>query len=211
MFNIKSLARNAVMAGAATLLLGSSAFGQISVRIGSGYDRVVDRGFANRVVEGTVQSVAWARGGEHVRLTNGWDVVIPNSMTALNQGRRYAASTLVPGDMVRMTVYSRPGDGRDARVISCDIMQSRSFSNNSNYGNNGNYGNGRWMDATIVSLDRRGRTMVVQTENGRTFNVDLTGRDWNAYNGFHRGDRVSVSGRMDRGTLIINDIRAYNR
>jgi len=208
MFNIKSLARNTVLAGAATLLLGSAAYAQVSIQIGGGYNRVADRGFANRVVEGTVQSVAWARGGEHVRLTNGWDVVIPNSMTAFNQGRRYAASTLVPGDVVRMTVYSRPGDGRDARVVSFDILQSSSISNYGNYGNNGN---GRWMNATIVSLDRRDRTMVVQTDSGRTFNVDLSNRDWDSYRGFHRGDRVSVSGRMDRGTLVINDIRAYNQ
>ncbi|MEA2166095.1 MAG: hypothetical protein QOK37_4222 [Thermoanaerobaculia bacterium] len=207
MFNIKTIARNSVLAGAATLLLGSSAFAQygptVSIQLG-GYNRIADRGYANRVVEGQVASVGYARNGQRVRLTNGMDVVIPNSMNGLDRGRRYGASTLLPGDLVRMTVYSREGDGRDARVVSYELLQS---------GRNSNYSNGRRMNGTIVSMDRRNRTMIVETDNGRQVSVDLnaySGRNGNGYNGFRRGDRVSMSGRNDRGTFIIDDIQVSN-
>lgn len=198
MFNLKTIARNSVLAGAATLLLGTSAFAQYSPRV---YGQAADRGYANRVVEGQVASVGFARNGQRVRLTNGMDVVIPNSMNGLDRGRRYGASTLVPGDVVRMTVYSREGDGRDARVISYELLQSNS---------NSRFGNGRRMNGTIVSMDRRNRTMVVETDNGRQVSVDFnaySARDGATYRGFRRGDRVSMSGRNDRGTFIIDDIR----
>jgi hypothetical protein len=205
MFNTKILTRNMALAGAFTFLLGSSAFAQYGYYPGT--YRTADRGYANRVVEGTVASVAVARNGERIRLTNGMDLVVPNSITAVNQGRRYGAATLLPGDVVRLTVYSREGDGRDARVLGFELLQSNS---NSYYGNDRNsyFGNDRRMNGTIVSFDRRNRSMVVQTDRGRTVSVDLS-----TYNGrmgwdtFHRGDRVSITGRMDRGSVFVEDIR----
>jgi len=201
MFSTKILSRNMALAGAFTFLLGSSAFAQYGSYPGT--YRAADRGYANRVVEGTVASVAVARYGERIRLTNGMDLVVPNSVTAVNQGRRYGAATLLPGDVVRMTVYSREGDGRDARVLSFELLQSNS---------NSYFGNDRRMSGTIVSFDRRNRSMVVQTDRGRTVSVDLS-----TYNGrmgwdtFRRGDRVSITGRMDRGSVFVEDIRVDNR
>jgi hypothetical protein len=200
MFSTKILSRNMALAGAFTFLLGSSAFAQYGSYPGTYH--AADRGYANRVVEGTVASVAVARYGERIRLTNGMDLVVPNSVTAVNQGRRYGAATLLPGDVVRMTVYSREGDGRDARVLSFELLQSNS---------NSYFGNDRRMSGTIVSFDRRNRSMVVQTDRGRTVSVDLS-----TYNGrmgwdtFHRGDRVSITGRMDRGSVFVEDIRVDN-
>ena len=202
MFSTKILTRNIALAGAITFLLGSSAFAQY----GSNPEpnRAADRGYANRVVEGTVASVAVARNGERIRLTNGMDLVVPNSITGANQGRRYGAATLLPGDVVRMTVYSREGDGRDARVLGFELLQSNSSS--SSY-----FGNDRRMNGTIVSFDRRHRSMVVQTDRGRTVSVDLS-----TYNGrmgwdtFRRGNRVSITGRMDRGNVMVEDIRVDN-
>ncbi len=201
MSNTKILSRNMVLAGAITFLLGSSAFAQYGSNPGP--DRSADRGYANRVVEGTVASVAVARNGQRIRMTNGMDLFVPNSITAQNQGRRYGAATLLPGDVVRMTVYSREGDGRDARVLGFELLQSNS--------NNSYFGNDRRMSGTIVSFDRRNRSMVVQTDRGRTVSVDLS-----AYNGrmgwdtFRRGNRVSITGRMDRGTVMVEDIRVDN-
>ena len=201
MFNTKILSRNMALAGAITFLLGSSAFAQYGSNPGT--YRAAERGYANRVVEGTVASVAVARYGERVRLTNGMDLVVPNSITAVNQGRRYGAATLLPGDVVRLTVYSREGDGRDARVLGFEILQSNA--------NNSYFGNDRRMSGTIVSFDRRNRSMIVQTDRGRTVSVDLS-----TYNGrmgwdtFRRGNRVSITGRMDRGTVMVEDIRVDN-
>jgi hypothetical protein len=129
------------------------------------------------------------------------DLVVPNSITGVNQGRRYGAATLLPGDVVRLTVYSREGDGRDARVLGFELLQSNANSNSY-------FGNDRRMSGTIVSFDRRNRSMVVQTDRGRTVTVDLS-----TYNGrmgwgtFRRGDRVSITGRMDRGNVFVEDIR----
>jgi len=199
MFNTKILSRNVALAGAFTFLLGSSAFAQYGSYPGT--YRAAERGFANRVVEGTVASVAAARYGERIRLTNGMDLVIPNSITAVNQGRRYGAATLLPGDVVRLTVYSREGDGRDARVLGFELLQSNSNSNSY-------FGNDRRMNGTIVSFDRRNRSMVVQTDRGRTVSVTLSGRmGWDT---FHRGDRVSITGRMDRGNVFVEDIRVLD-
>src|SRR5664279_375658 len=124
MFSTKILTRNMALAGAVTFLLGSSAFAQYGSNPGP--DRAADRGYANRVVEGTVASVAVARNGERIRMTNGMDLFVPNSITGVNQGRRYGAATLLPGDVVRLTVYSREGDGRDARVLGFELLQSNS-------------------------------------------------------------------------------------
>jgi hypothetical protein len=201
MFNTKILSRNMALAGAFTFLLGSSAFAQYGSNPGT---YRAERGFANRVVEGTVASVAVARNGERIRLTNGMDLVVPNSITGVNQGRRYGAATLLPGDVVRLTVYSREGDGRDARVLGFELLQSNSNSNSY-------FGNDRRMNGTIVSFDRRNRSMVVQTDRGRTVSVNLS-----TYNGrmgwdtFHRGDRVSITGRMDRGNVFVEDIRVID-
>jgi hypothetical protein len=193
MFNPKILARNLALAGAATLLLGSSAFAQ-----SGSYPRTArqaaNRGFANRVVEGTVASVARDRNGDHVRLTNGMDLIVPNTITAMNQGRRYGASMLQPGDVVRMNVYSREGDGRDAQVRSLEILQTGEV-----------YNTDRPMTGTVVSVDRRSHLLVLKTDNGRTVNVTLNSRGEAA--NFRRGDRVSISGRMNRGNVIADDIR----
>jgi hypothetical protein len=210
MFNTKRFARNMALAGALPFLVASSAFAQYGGNQGT--YRTANRGYANRTVEGTVASVAVARnGGEHVRLTNGMDVVVPPSITGMYQNRRYQAAMLVPGDVVRLNVYSRQGDGRDAQVRSMEILSRYSnngYGNNRNNGyrngNNGNNGyNERQITGTIVSYDRRSNLAVIQTDNGRTVNVNV-----NAYSGrFRRGDRVNISGRMDRGTFIADGVR----
>ena len=75
MLNTKVLAPHIALAGALPLLVASSAFAQYGSYPGT--YRTANRGYANRTVEGTVASVAVARNGEHVRLTNGMDVVVP--------------------------------------------------------------------------------------------------------------------------------------
>jgi hypothetical protein len=208
MFNTKVLARNMALAGAVTFLLGSSAFAQYGSYPRT-YGQVAQRGYANRVVEGTVASVEVARYGQRVRLTNGMDLVVPNSVTGESQGRRYGAATLRRGDVVRMTVYSREGDGRDARVLSLELLQSNSYGNGYGRGNS-YFGADRQMNGTIVSVDRRNRSIVVETDRGRTVTVDVSGysnRNANGYASFRRGDRISITGRMDRGTIFVEDIR----
>jgi hypothetical protein len=213
MFNTKVLARNIALAGALPLLVASSAFAQYGSNQGT--YRAANRGYANRIVEGTVASVAAARnGGEHVRLTNGMDLIVPPSITSNFQNRRYQAAMLLPGDVVRLAVYSREGDGRDAQVRSLEII-SRYNNGNNGYrngnggyrnGNNGNNGyNDRLIAGTIVSYDRRSNLVVVQTDNGRTVNVDVN--TYGGRNAFRRGDRVNISGRMDRGTFIADGVR----
>jgi len=209
MFNAKVIARNIALAGALPLLVASSAFAQYGSYPGT--YRTANRGYANRTVEGTVASVSVARNGsEHVRLTSGMDVVVPPSITGMYQNRRYQAAMLVPGDVVRLNVYSREGDGRDAQVRSMEIL---SRYENNNYGRNRNNGyrngNNGWNDrlvtGTVVSYDRRSNFAVIQTDNGRTVNVDV-----NVYGGrntFRRGDRVNISGRMDRGTFVADGVR----
>jgi hypothetical protein len=193
-------------AGAVTVLLGSSVFAQSRNYPGT-YGRVANGGYASRVVEGTVASVVPARNGERVRLTNGMDLLVPNSITGANQGRRYGASTLQPGDVVRMTVYGRQGDGRDAEVRSLELVQSNSRNGNDRQSNS-RYGNDRRLNGTVVSVDRRNRSLVMQTDNGQTVSVDLnTYSRGNAAASFRRGDRISVSGRMNRGTVLADDIR----
>jgi hypothetical protein len=194
------------LAGGVALLLGSSAFAQNRSDWRT-TQYVANRGFANRIVEGTVASVVHARNGDHVRMTSGYDVFVPNSLTGTYQGRRFGAATLKPGDVVRLAVYSREGDGRDARVQSIEMVSSGS-----------GYNRDRWMNGSVISVDRRSGELVVQTDNGRTVNVDLRGYDRNngSLRGLRRGDRVSVSGRMDRGgTFIADDLRfgdnAYRR
>jgi uncharacterized protein YdeI (BOF family) len=182
------------LAGAVTLLLGSSVFAQ-----NRNYPRADgNRGYANRIVEGTVASVVHDRNGERVRLTNGMDLLVPNSISSMNQGRRFGASMLQPGDVVRMNVYSREGDGRDAQVRSLELLRTSSV-----------YNNDRRLNGTVVSFDRRARMLVMQTDNSRTITVDL-----NAYAGrgmtFRNGDRISVSGRMNRGTFVADDVRLSN-
>ena len=212
MFNTKVLARNMALAGAVTFLLGSSAFAQYGSYPRT-YGQVAQRGYANRIVEGTVASVVVARNGQRVRLTNGMDLVVPNSVTGENQGRRYGASTLRPGDLVRMTVYSREGDGRDARVLSLQLLQSNSNGYGNGYGNgrgNSYFGADRQMNGTIVSVDRRNRSIVVETDRGRTVTVDVSGysnRNSNGYASFRRGDRITITGRMNGGTIFVEDIR----
>jgi hypothetical protein len=198
MFSAKVLARSIALAGALPLLVASSASAQY------GTYRTASRVYGNRTVEGTVASVAVARNGEHVRLTNGMDVVVPNSITSNFQNRSYQASMLVPGDVVRLNVYSRAGDGRDARVRSMEIVSR--YGNNV-YGNNG-YRNGyndRLISGSIVSYDRRANLAIVQTDNGRTISVNV-----NAYGGrnaFRRGDRVNISGRMNGGMFVADGVR----
>jgi hypothetical protein len=195
MFSTKNLIRNMALAGTMTFLLGAPVFAQ---NPNHNYPRSNDnRGFANRVVEGTVASVERDRNGDRVRLTSGMDVVVPNSISSMNQGRRFGASMLQPGDVVRMNVYSREGDGRDAQVRSLELLSSNPV-----------YGNDRRLSGTVVSVDRRGRNLVMQTDNGRRFNIDLStyGRGRNA-SPFRTGDRISVTGRMNRDVLIVEDVR----
>ena len=205
MLNTKVLLRNIALAGALPLLVASSAFAQYGSYPGT--YRTANRGYANRTVEGTVASVAVARnGGEHVRLTSGMDVVVPPSITSMYQNRRYQAAMLVPGDVVRLNVYSREGDGRDAQVRSMEILSRY----DNGYGRNGNNGyrngyNDRLISGTVVSYDRRSNLAIVQTDNGRTINVDV-----NVYGGrntFRRGDRVNISGRMNGGTFVADGVR----
>jgi hypothetical protein len=205
MFNSKVLARNIALAGALPLLVASSAFAQN--RSYPGTYRAANRGYANRTVEGTVASVAVARnGGEHVRLTNGMDLVVPPSITGTYQNRRYQAAMLLPGDVVRMNVYSREGDGRNAQVRSMEIL-SRYDNGNDGYRNNRNGGRReRLISGTVVSYDRRSNIAVVETDNGRMVNVDVNnygGRN----NAFRRGDHVNISGQMDRGTFVADGVR----
>jgi hypothetical protein len=205
MLNTKVLLRNIALAGALPLLVASSAFAQYGSYPGT--YRTSDRGYANRTFEGTVASVAVARnGGEHVRLTSGMDVVVPPSITGMYQNRRYQAAMLVPGDVVRLNVYSRQGDGRDAQVRSMEILSRY----DNNYGRNGNNGyhngwNDRLITGTVVSYDRRNNLAIVQTDNGRTVNVNVN--VYSGRNAFRRGDRVNISGRMDRGTFVADGVR----
>jgi hypothetical protein len=201
MLNPKNLARNVAFAGALPLLVASSAFAQN--RTYQGTDQGYDHTYANRTVEGTVASVSLDRnGGQRVRLTSGMDVVVPNSITAMNEGRRYQASMLQPGDVVRLNVYSRQGDNRDAQVRSMELLERSAVRNNRRM----NGYNDRYVNGTVVSFDRRNNLMVVQTDNGRTMNVDLSSyHASNNRNWYRRGDRVSVTGRMNRGGSFIAD------
>jgi len=200
MLNPKNLVRNAALAAALPLLVASSAFAQN--RTYQETDQRHDHAYANRTVEGTVASVSLDRnGGQRVRLTSGMDVVVPNSITAMNEGRRYQASMLQPGDVVRLNVYSRQGDNRDAQVRSMEIVER-----SANHRRMNGY-NDRFVNGTVVSFDRRNNLMVVQTDNGRTVNVDLN--DYRASNNrgawYRRGERVSVTGRMNRGGSFVAD------
>jgi len=58
----------------------------------------------------------------------------------------------------------------------------------------------------VVSVDRRSETLVLQTENGRTVTVDLSDAS-DDDSRFRRGDRISVTGRMRRGTFVAEDVR----
>jgi hypothetical protein len=208
MSNTKIFTRKIALAGAVTLLLGSSALAQ-----DRSYPRTSDqtdnRGYANRTVEGTVASVQRDRDGDRVRLTNGMDVFVPNSITSMNQGRRFGASMLQRGDVVRMNVYSREGDGRDAQVRSLELLQTGSGWNSDHRMNGSGWNSDHRMNGTVISMDRRGRSLVMQTDNGQTINVDLNGRG-NSYGNIRRGDRISVSGRMNGGTVIAEDVRLNN-
>ena len=109
------------------------------------------------------------------------DVVVPPSITGMYQNRRYQAAMLVPGDVVRLNVYSREGDGRDAQVRSMEILSryENDYGRNGNNGyRNGNCYNDRLITGTVVSYDRRSNLAVVQTDSGRTVNVNV-----NAYGG----------------------------
>jgi hypothetical protein len=193
MLNTKVLARNIALAGALPLLLASSAFAQNRSYPGT---YRVSRGYANRTVEGTVAAVAPARnGGEHVRLTNGMDLIVPPSITGMYENRRYQAAMLVPGDVVRMRVYSRDGDGRDAEVRSLEIL--------SRYAP----GRERLVSGNIVSIDRRNNIIVVQSDRGRRIDIDVN--SFGRRNSFHRGDHVNISGRMDRGIFIADGVRFH--
>ena len=71
------------------------------------------------------------------------------------------------------------------------------------YGNG--YYNERTLTGTVLSVDRRNDVVVVQTDRGRSVSVDVS-----SYNGrIRRGDRVSISGRMDRdaGNFVATGIQ----
>jgi len=189
----RNIVYSIALSGALAVMAVSSAQAQYPA-----YPRTANQ-YANRVVEGTVSSVAPGRNGDHIRLTNGMDLFVPASITPINQGRGYAVSSLRPGDVVRMNVFSREGDGRDARVRSVEILQT--------YGRN--YRHNALMSGTVVSVDRRANTLVMQTDDGRVTTVDLnTTGDGAMANDVRRGDRISVTGRMNRNGLVIaNDVR----
>ena len=192
--------RAIALAGSLTLLAGSSAFAQ-----GRNDERSrsqeQNQAYATRTVDGTVASVSQDRNGERVRLTNGMDVFVPTAVTAMNQGRRYGAATLQPGDVVRLNVYSQ-GDGRDAEVRSMEIVSASSI-----------YNNDRRLNGTVMSVNVRNHTLTMHADNGQTTNINLAG-----YNGrnntsamtFRIGDRISITGRTNRGTVIAEDIRLTN-
>jgi hypothetical protein len=201
MLSRKSLSRTIALAGTLAVLAGSSAFAQ-----DRNYPRTPDqngyRNDGNRTVDGTVASVVRDRNGDRVRLADGMELFVPNSVTTMSQGRLYSASMLQPGDVVRMNVYSRQGDSRLAQVRSLELVRRNVIT-----------GNDRRMNGTVVSVDRRARVLVMQTDTGRTISVDL-----NAYaarglmtGNFRRGDRISVAGRMNRGTVIADDVRVNAR
>jgi len=195
--------RIAAIAGGLTLLAGSSAFAQQQI------EKPRDQGSYNenvggRTIEGTVESVAPDRDGQRVRLTNGTNVLVPNSVTGTNQGHRWGASNLQRGDTVRMNVYDN-GDGRDALVRSMEMMAS-----NSNYNYNNSYNNDQRFDGTVVSFNRRRDTLVMRSDEGRNVNVSMRamdGRNNTSGTNFRRGQRISVTGRLDRGVLIADDVQ----
>jgi hypothetical protein len=190
--------RAIALAGSLTLLAGSSAFAQGRIDA-----RNQNQTYANKTVDGTVASVSQDRnGGERVRLTNGMDVFVPSSVTAVNQGRSYGAATLQPGDVVRLNVFSRQGDGRDAEVRSMEIVSTNSI-----------YNNDRRLNGTVMSVNRRNHTLAIRTDNGQTMNINLAGYDGRNNTSamtFRMGDRISITGRTDRGIVIAEDIRLTN-
>jgi hypothetical protein len=199
MFKTKVLARNILLAGALPLLLASSALAQ-DRESPRAYDQDADRGYVNRTVEGTVASVVPDRWGNRIRLTNGMDLFVPNSVVITTQGRRYQTA-LQPGDVVRMAVYNRDGDRdgerHDVRVSSLELLRPS------------NEGYDRRLDGIVVSFDRRNSILVLQTDSGRVINVDVRSYDGR----FRRGDRVFVAGRMDRdrGSFIAERVRVGDR
>jgi cytochrome c-type biogenesis protein CcmE len=191
MLRANNFVRNLAATAAFTLLLGTPALAQY---------RHDNNGYANRSVDGTVSSVVHGRNGDHVRLTNGMDLFVPDNVIPMNGGQNYAVSQLRAGDIIRADVFSRAGDGRDAQVRSVEVMRTR-------YGRNyNNNGYGREWTGTVVSIDRRNALLVVQTDNGRTMTVNANGRN---LRGFRRGDRVSVTGRMNNGSFMADEIRGY--
>jgi len=196
MFKTRVFARSIILAGAVPLLLAASAFAQER-----DYPRSYDQnnwGYSNRAVEGTVAFVVADRNGARVRLTTGAELWVPNWVTTMNEGRRYQASMLQPGDVVRLGVFSREEDGRDARVRSIELLR---------LGREGY--NDRRFDGTVVSFDRRDNILTLQTDSGRTINVDVQNFDGR----LRRGDRVFVSGRLDRdsGNFIADRVRVRER
>ena len=173
------------------------------------------RGYANRVVEGTVASVVHERNGDRVRLTNGMDLLVPTTITGMRQGRRYGASSLRAGDVVRMNVYSREGDGRDAEVRSLEFLQQAGTynnngtyrNNNGTYRNNGAYGRNAEITGSVVSVDRRARRLVVQADNGQAVTVDVSGSSNASWNSYRRGDRVVIDGVTRNGMFMATDLR----
>lgn len=210
MLNTRTIARNMALTGAFSLLLGTSAFAQPRIDHNV-YERTA--GYTNRTVEGTVAAVVRDRDGARVRLTDGFDVFVPRSVAWDYQGRRGQANLLLPGDVVRLDVYSRKGDGRAAEVRSMQILSRYRDRNDRNDRYDRNNAGVRRLTGTVISLDRRANVMVMQTDNGRTITVDLRNYDGGQRGSsrFRRGDRVSVSGRMDRGGFLADDVRVDNQ
>jgi ribosomal protein L14 len=206
MIKTKVFARNILLAGALPLLLASSALAQ-DRESPRATDQDADRGYANRTVEGTVASVVPDRWGNRIRLTNGMDLFVPNSVVITTQGRRYQTA-LQPGDVVRMSVNNRDSDRRDGDRREGDVRDVRVSSLELLRPSHEGY-NDRRLDGIVVSFDRRNSVLVLQTDSGRMINVDVRSYDGR----FRRGDRVSVSGRMDRdrGNFIAERVRVGDR
>lgn len=209
----KSFLRSIALTASLTLIGGTAAMAQ-----NGRYDRTAANGYANRVVEGTVASVVHERNGDRVRMTNGMDLLVPTSITGMRQGRRFGASSLRPGDVVRLNVYSRQGDGRDAEVRSIEYVESNGAYNNGTYRNDGMNRNNNGMRrnnayrntqiaGSVVSIDRRARRIVVQADNGQAVTVDVSGSNNASWNSYRRGDRVVVDGVTRNGMFIATDLR----
>jgi len=84
------------------------------------------------------------------------------------------------------------------------------MASNSNYNYNNSYNNDKRFDGTVVSFNRRRDTLVMRSDEGRNVNVSMRamdGRNNTSGTNFRRGQRISITGRLDRGVLIADDVQ----
>jgi hypothetical protein len=193
LFNAKIAVRSIALPGAITLLLGSPA--------------VMAQGRGNGRTGGSgIHQSGARRDGPVRRVRPRKRACEADERICWCRGRSPAcvrdAITPLPCDVVRANVYSREGDSRDAEVRSFEILQTSGDNNNQRL-------NGQRPSGTVVSANHRSSVMVMRTDNGRTLNVDLgtyNGRGNSTARNFRAGDRITVTGRMDRGTVIADAI-----